>query len=42
MGWTISITLMNYNFDPDRYKVGQRKSWGDVATGWKEWCTDSN
>lgn len=33
----ISIIIMNSNFNPDKFKVDQRKSWDSVARGWKEW-----
>ena len=28
---------MNSEFDPDRFKIEQRRSWDSVASGWKEW-----
>ena len=28
---------MNSEFDPDKFKAEQRKSWDSVSRGWKEW-----
>lgn len=28
---------MNSDFNPDKFKVDQRKSWDSVARGWQEW-----
>lgn len=33
----ISIIIMNSDFNPDKFKVDQRKSWDSVARGWQEW-----
>ena len=28
---------MNSRFNPDKFKVDQRKSWDSVARGWQKW-----
>src|SRR6476661_6077670 len=28
---------MNSDFNPDKFKVDQRKSWDSVASGWQKW-----
>ena len=33
----ISIKIMNSDFNPDKFKVDQRKSWDTVARGWQKW-----
>ena len=33
----ISIKIMNSDFNPDKFKVDQKKTWDSVASGWQKW-----